>query len=62
MVYGTTVGRVKYKELIDRGVTILLINFFSNEVKFTFSENIVRVMKCEIKTKRLFFRFQIIMP
>jgi len=52
----------EYKELIDRGVAILLSKFFSNEVKFTFSDNIGRVMKCEIKTKRLFCRFPIFTP
>jgi hypothetical protein len=46
----------EYKALIDRGVAILLSKNYSNEVKFTFSENIVRVMKCEIKTETDIFQ------
>ena len=30
---------------------------FSNEVKFTFSDKIGRVMKCEIKTETALFHF-----
>ena len=46
----------EYKELIDRGVAILFSKLFSNEDKFTFSDNIDRVMKCEIKTERAIFQ------
>ena len=39
----------------SRGVAILLSKMFSNEVKFTFSDKIGRVMKCEIKTETALF-------
>jgi len=39
----------------SRGVAILPSKFFSNEVKFTFSDKIGRVMKCEIITETALF-------
>jgi exonuclease III len=40
----------------SRVVAILLSKFVSNEVKFTFSDNIGRVLKCEVKTETAIFQ------